>query len=123
MMDPMLDAFAQIAQSITYHEPSIPIVSNLTGQLSTDPLSTDLPSTDPLSHWQYWVRHVRCRPLCRRHHDPARTRHQCAAGIGPQAYPVGMAGQVLDKIKDDKMTGEQPVTPSPRHPVIQSAVG
>ncbi|MCB0184655.1 MAG: SDR family NAD(P)-dependent oxidoreductase, partial [Caldilineaceae bacterium] len=54
LMEPMLDDFAQIAQSITYHPPQIPIVSNVTGQLSTDALSTV-----SLSNWQYWVRHVR----------------------------------------------------------------
>ncbi|MCB0127599.1 MAG: acyltransferase domain-containing protein, partial [Caldilineaceae bacterium] len=119
LMDPMLDAFAQIAQSITYHEPRIPIVSNLTGQLSTDPLSTDLLSTDPLSHWQYWVRHVRDAV---RFADGITTLHEQGINvlleIGPKPTLLGMAGQVLDKIKDDKMTGEQPVTPSPRHPVI-----
>ncbi|GAB1511634.1 SDR family NAD(P)-dependent oxidoreductase [Actinophytocola sp. KF-1] len=41
LMDPMLDEFRAVAQSVTYHEPSIPIV----GAEPTDP--------------EYWVRHVR----------------------------------------------------------------
>jgi acyl transferase domain-containing protein len=41
LMDPMLDEFRAVAQSVTYHEPTIPIVG-------ADP-------TDP----EYWVRHVR----------------------------------------------------------------
>ncbi|MFF3460396.1 SDR family NAD(P)-dependent oxidoreductase, partial [Streptomyces sp. NPDC002730] len=49
-MEPMLDEFRTIAASLTYSTPSIPVVSNLTGQLATP---EDLGTAD------YWVRHVR----------------------------------------------------------------
>ncbi|MFD3919347.1 type I polyketide synthase, partial [Streptomyces sp. NPDC058595] len=49
-MDGMLDAFREVAESLTFHAPAIPVVSNLTGQLA-DP--------DELRTADYWVRHAR----------------------------------------------------------------
>ncbi len=50
LMEPMLDEFAAIAKTLTYSEPKIPIVSNVTGET----LSPEQ-ATDPA----YWVAHVR----------------------------------------------------------------
>ncbi|WP_203735637.1 type I polyketide synthase, partial [Paractinoplanes durhamensis] len=63
-MEPMLDAFGEVAAGLTYAAPTVPIVSNLTGAI-TEPITAD-----------YWVRHVR---EAVRFHDGARALH--AAGV------------------------------------------
>ncbi|MGW6293897.1 type I polyketide synthase, partial [Streptomyces sp. NPDC055058] len=50
LMEPMLDAFREVAGRISYAAPSIPVVSNLTGRLAAG---------DELATADYWVRHVR----------------------------------------------------------------
>ncbi|MEV8391601.1 MULTISPECIES: type I polyketide synthase [unclassified Streptomyces] len=50
LMEPMLDAFRAVVAGLAFREPSVPVVSNLTGEMAT---TAEL--TDP----GYWVRHVR----------------------------------------------------------------
>jgi acyl transferase domain-containing protein/acyl carrier protein len=49
-MDGMLEAFAAVAQDISFSAPQIPIVSNVTGELI---------SAEQICSAEYWVRHVR----------------------------------------------------------------
>ncbi|MFD3486315.1 SDR family NAD(P)-dependent oxidoreductase [Streptomyces sp. NPDC058665] len=48
-MDPMLAEFERVAADLTYHTPTIPIVSAVTGELADHHITTA----------QYWVQHVR----------------------------------------------------------------
>ncbi|MGW7192187.1 SDR family NAD(P)-dependent oxidoreductase, partial [Streptomyces sp. NPDC054838] len=50
LMEPMLDAFRAVAESIGYGTPRIPIVSTVTGELL---------GADEAAHADYWVAHVR----------------------------------------------------------------
>jgi acyl transferase domain-containing protein/short-subunit dehydrogenase/acyl carrier protein len=79
LMDPMLDEFRTVAASVTYHEPTTPIV----GAEPTDP--------------EYWVKHVRGAV---RFADAVRTLADLGVTryleIGPDAVLTGMVGQTVD---------------------------
>ncbi|WP_460625140.1 type I polyketide synthase, partial [Kitasatospora kifunensis] len=50
LMDPMIDDFRQVVAGLSLHTPTIPVVSNLTGELA---------APEQLCSPEYWVRHVR----------------------------------------------------------------
>ncbi|MGW4113894.1 type I polyketide synthase [Actinosynnema sp. NPDC004786] len=84
LMDPMLDDFRAVARELTYHEPTVPAVSTVTGD--------EARWTDP----EYWVRHVR-EPV--RFHDAARTLLDRGVTtfveVGPDAVLTGLLAAVL----------------------------
>ncbi|MGY1434190.1 type I polyketide synthase [Streptomyces reniochalinae] len=87
LMDPMLDAFRQVAQSLTYQQPTIPIMSTAAE-----------PVTDP----EYWVAHVRRTVRFADMVTAARTAGATVfVEIGPDGVLTGLAEQVFDHAGDD----------------------
>ncbi len=109
-MDGMLEAFRQVAGGVTYREPEIDVVSDVTGRLAAP---GEL--TDP----EYWVRHVRETV---RFHDGVRALR--ARGVttfvelGPDGVLCGMAKECLG---DEAAAGEVALVPTMRRERSESA--
>ncbi len=85
LMEPMLDEFREVTESLTYHEPSIPLISNVTGQLATEGALTD-PG--------YWVRHV--REAVRFADGVTAADASVLVEIGPDGTLTGLVRQSVD---------------------------
>ncbi|MFC5905436.1 acyltransferase domain-containing protein, partial [Streptomyces zhihengii] len=93
-MDPMLDAFAAVAERLDYRPPVTPVVSGLTGRPAE---GIDTPG--------HWVRQVR-EPV--RFHDGLRTLRDlgCATylELGPDAVLASLAREALTGLPDAAFT-------------------
>nr|WP_189135947.1 type I polyketide synthase [Wenjunlia tyrosinilytica] len=87
LMEPMLDEFREVAESLTYHEPRTLVVSEVTGSIA---------SAAQLCSPEYWVGHVR-RPV--RFHEAVRELQRQGVTrfveIGPDGTLTVMAGDCL----------------------------
>ncbi|MCP3803744.1 SDR family NAD(P)-dependent oxidoreductase [Allokutzneria sp. A3M-2-11 16] len=81
-MDPMLDELREVVAGLTFAEPRIPLVSNVSG----DVLGAEIASPD------YWVRHAR---ECVRFADGTRTLRELGATAFVQLGP-GAVGTLVD---------------------------
>ncbi|GAA2244796.1 type I polyketide synthase [Streptomyces amakusaensis] len=88
LMEGMLPAYGAVAAELTYHEPTVPVVSTVTGERAPEGLLTD-PG--------YWVRNVR-RPV--RFADALRSLSALEATafveIGPATVLTPLVGEVVD---------------------------
>ncbi|RSS25266.1 acyltransferase domain-containing protein [Streptomyces sp. WAC05458] len=88
LMEPMLDAFRQVAETLEYAEPRIPVVSNVTGTVA-EPGRLATPA--------YWVDHVRATV---RFADGVRALADAGADafleIGPGGVLTALTRQTLD---------------------------
>ncbi|MCF3120306.1 alpha/beta fold hydrolase, partial [Streptomyces arenae] len=87
-----LDEFRAVAKGLTFHEPGIPLVSTLTGEVADADLVRDP---------DYWVRHVRGTV---RFADAVNTLTGAGVGrfveLGPDAVLAGMARECVDADAD-----------------------
>ncbi|MFB8258961.1 SDR family NAD(P)-dependent oxidoreductase [Kitasatospora purpeofusca] len=95
-MDGMLDEFLAVAKSLTFHRPTVPVVSNVTGKVAT---AEEI--TDP----EYWVRQVRGAV---RFADVVTTLAAEGATtfveLGPDGTLTGLVGGILDTAADPDLT-------------------
>ncbi|MEU6084969.1 SDR family NAD(P)-dependent oxidoreductase, partial [Streptomyces sp. NPDC047108] len=87
LMEPMLDEFRAVLDSVTYSQPTIPVVSDVTGSTAT---------AEQLTSPDYWTQHVR-RPV--RFADGIRTLQEQGARhfleLGPDATLTVLAEESL----------------------------
>ncbi|MDZ8137565.1 MAG: type I polyketide synthase [Nostoc sp. DedQUE04] len=86
LMTPMLKEFEQVASQITYKQPQIPLISNVTGKLADE----------NIANAQYWVTHIRQTV---RFADSMQTLHQLGyevfLEVGPKPILLGMGRECL----------------------------
>ncbi len=93
LIEPMLGEFAEVAKTLTYDEPKIPIVSNLSGEL----LSPEQ-ATDPA----YWVAHAR-EPV--RFADSVATLAEQGAGAFVELGPDPVLSAIAQELLTEKEGG------------------
>ncbi|MFF0579687.1 SDR family NAD(P)-dependent oxidoreductase [Streptosporangium saharense] len=94
LLDPMLEAFHEVATGLGYRRPALPVVSTVTGRIATP---------DELADPRYWTRHVR---------EPVRflagARAALGAGahvlleVGPDAVLTAMAADCVADLDVDR---------------------
>ena len=91
LMEPILEPFAAIARTVTFHRPRLPLVSNVSGRLFAE---GETPDAD------YWREHVR-RPV--RFADGMNALAEAGVSIflevGPQPHLLGMGRRTLSGVQ------------------------
>ena len=87
LMEPMLKAFGQIVAEVEFSAPTMPLISNLTGE-PADP--------EVLMRPEYWCRHIRQPVMFQQSIEYlAKQGYELFLEVGPQATLIGMGRQCL----------------------------
>ncbi|ATW52913.1 polyketide synthase [Streptomyces peucetius subsp. caesius ATCC 27952] len=108
LMDPMLEDFADVVRGLSFNEPRIPVVSNLTGRLAE--------SYTP----EYWVRHVR---EAVRFADGVQTLSDLGVSTFVEIGPGGVLSALAQGCLDEAVTVPVLRTDRPEPQAIMTAVG
>nr|WP_030246364.1 type I polyketide synthase [Streptomyces sp. NRRL S-350] len=82
--DAVLDGFRVLAEKAEYHPPTIPVVSNVTGELAT---------AEQLTDPGYWARHIRAAVRFHRGTETLRAENVTTfVELGPDATLAGLVG-------------------------------
>jgi acyl transferase domain-containing protein len=100
LMDPMLERFRQVAETLDYGSPSLPVVSTVTGKIATD---------EQLASAGYWTEQVRATV---RFQDGVQTLGESGVStfveVGPDAV---LAPMVLESLAETDPGGDHLVVP------------
>lgn len=90
LMQPMVAEFARVAAAITYRTPSIPLISNLTGQIAGEEIANP----------EYWCRHI-LEPVRfgQGMETLAKQGYQIFLEIGPKPTLLGMGRRCLPELE------------------------
>ncbi|NEP72540.1 MAG: type I polyketide synthase [Okeania sp. SIO2G4] len=84
LMEPMLSEFEAVANQLTYNQPQIPIISNVTGQIADSSIATA----------SYWVNHIRQPVRFAQGIETLRQQgYEIYLEMGPKPILLGMARQ------------------------------
>ena len=93
LMQPMLAEFESVAQQITYSAPRLKIVSNLTGEIADETITTP----------EYWVNHVsKAVQFAHSMETLAQQEYKVFVEIGSQPILLGMGRRCLDADREAK---------------------
>ncbi|MEV5833566.1 type I polyketide synthase [Nocardia sp. NPDC052112] len=115
LMEPMLGEFAEVVAGLSFGEPSIPVISNVTGARAGADLLTP----------QYWVRHIRTTV---RFADGIRALSECGATrfvvAGPDAGLTALITETLEPTRTEPGILTVPVlrTDRPEDPTALNAL-
>ncbi|GAA0706625.1 hypothetical protein GCM10009548_94630 [Streptomyces malaysiensis subsp. malaysiensis] len=107
LMDPILEPFKEAISELTYHPPTIPLISNLTGQPADEHITTP----------DYWAQHIR-QPV---HFHPAITHTAPETGIFLELGPDPTLTTATHHTLHHHTSTEQNPTNQPT-PLITSAL-
>jgi acyl transferase domain-containing protein/NAD(P)-dependent dehydrogenase (short-subunit alcohol dehydrogenase family)/acyl carrier protein/ubiquinone/menaquinone biosynthesis C-methylase UbiE len=99
LMEPILEEYSQIAKQVSYHSPKIPIVSNITGELADNSITTA----------EYWVNHITAPvKFAQSIQTLQRLGYYTHLEIGPKPILLGMASQIENNPENSWLPSMRP---------------